>query len=154
MTTLDKGTFKSCQKRSFVHYPLDTERKLNVHKTIKRSLGRLLNILCKFKLRPVSRGFISWKINHSKKNYNSSGVEHTGRETNAFWDKNIGRDLISKQFLKHLTKGICLSAMLNLEKNIQFSTIIQAVQHTVVAKISNFSTTNISLQMVEWVNSF
>ena len=36
--------------------PVDTERKLNVHKTFRRRLGRLLNVLCTFNLRPVSTG--------------------------------------------------------------------------------------------------
>ena len=34
--------------------PVDTERKLNVHKTFRRRRGRLLNVLCTFNLRPVS----------------------------------------------------------------------------------------------------
>ena len=38
--------------------PLDTGRKLNVHKTFRRRPGRLLNVLCTFNLRPVSRGII------------------------------------------------------------------------------------------------
>ena len=42
--------------RSF--YPLDTGRKLNVHKTFRRRSGRVLNVLCTFNLRPVSRGWI------------------------------------------------------------------------------------------------
>ena len=33
---------------------VDTGRKLNVHKTFRRRLGRLLNVLCRFNLRPVS----------------------------------------------------------------------------------------------------
>ena len=37
-------------------FPVDTGRKLNVHKTFRRLLGRLLNILCTFNLRPVSTG--------------------------------------------------------------------------------------------------
>ena len=37
-------------------YPIDTGRKLNVHKTFRRRPGRLLNVLCKFSLRPVSTG--------------------------------------------------------------------------------------------------
>ena len=37
-------------------YPLDRRRKLNVHKTFRTRLGRHLNILCTFNLRPVSRG--------------------------------------------------------------------------------------------------
>ena len=36
--------------------PLDTGRKLNVHKTFRRRPGRLLNVLCTFHLRPVSTG--------------------------------------------------------------------------------------------------
>ena len=38
------------------HYPVDTGRKLNVHKTFRRRPGRLLNVLCTFNLRPVSTG--------------------------------------------------------------------------------------------------
>ena len=36
--------------------PVDTGRKLNVHKTFTRRPGRLLNVLCTFNLRPVSTG--------------------------------------------------------------------------------------------------
>ena len=36
--------------------PLGTGCKLNIHKTFKRRPGRLLNVLCTFNLRPVSRG--------------------------------------------------------------------------------------------------
>ena len=36
--------------------PLDTGRKFNLHKTLRRNSGRLLNVLCTFKLRPVSMG--------------------------------------------------------------------------------------------------
>ena len=43
----------------FNYYPLDTGRKLNVHKTLRRRPGRLLNVLCTFILRPVSRGILS-----------------------------------------------------------------------------------------------
>ena len=37
-------------------YPLDEERKFNVYKTLQRCPGPLLNTLCMFNLRPVSRG--------------------------------------------------------------------------------------------------
>ena len=37
-------------------YPVDTGRKLNVHKTFRRRPGRLLNVLCTFNLSPVSTG--------------------------------------------------------------------------------------------------
>ena len=36
--------------------PVDTGRKLNVHKTFRRRPGCLLNVLCTFNLRPVSTG--------------------------------------------------------------------------------------------------
>ena len=36
--------------------PVDTGRKLNVHKTFRRLSGRLLNVLCTFNLRSVSTG--------------------------------------------------------------------------------------------------
>ena len=39
-----------------VHYPADTGRKLDVHKTSRRRPGRLLKVLCTFYLRPVLRG--------------------------------------------------------------------------------------------------
>ena len=45
--------------------PVDTRRKLNVHKTFRRHPGRLLNVLCTFNLRPVSTGVLVCKIvNH------------------------------------------------------------------------------------------
>ena len=37
-------------------FPVDTERKLNVHKTFRRGPGRILDVLCTFNLRPVSTG--------------------------------------------------------------------------------------------------
>ena len=36
--------------------PVDTGRKLNLHKTFRRRPGRLLNVLCRFNLRPVPIG--------------------------------------------------------------------------------------------------
>ena len=39
--------------RGFTVYPVDTGRKLNVHKTFRKRPGRLLNVLCTFNLRPV-----------------------------------------------------------------------------------------------------
>ena len=43
--------------RKWLTYPVDTGRKLNVHKTFRRRPGRLLNVLCTFNLRPVSIGY-------------------------------------------------------------------------------------------------
>ena len=41
--------------------PVDTGRKLKAHKTFRRRPGRLLNVLCTFKLDPVSTGgCIKW----------------------------------------------------------------------------------------------
>ena len=43
--------------------PVDTGRKLNVHKTFRRRPGRLLNVFCTFNLCPVSTGTIyAWEI--------------------------------------------------------------------------------------------
>ena len=40
-----------------INYPVDTGRKLNVHKTFRRRPGRLSNVFCTFNLRPVSTGY-------------------------------------------------------------------------------------------------
>ena len=40
---------------------LDTERKLNAHKTFRKRPGRLLNILCPFSLHTVSIGILIFK---------------------------------------------------------------------------------------------
>ena len=51
--------------------PVDTGGKLNVHKTFRRRPGRLLNVLCRFNLLPVSTGQIHmalrWFPDSSKK---------------------------------------------------------------------------------------
>ena len=52
-------TFKSWNSYSVwenVIKPADTGCKLNVDKTFRRRPGRLLNVLCTFNLRPVSKG--------------------------------------------------------------------------------------------------
>ena len=43
---------------SLMTIPVDAGRKLNIHKTFRRRPGRLLNVLCTFKLRPVSTGIL------------------------------------------------------------------------------------------------
>ena len=40
----------------FIINPVDTGRKLNVHKTFRKRPVLLLNVLCMFNLRPVSTG--------------------------------------------------------------------------------------------------
>ena len=47
--------------------PVDTGRKLNVHKTFRRRPGRLLNVLCTVNLRPVSTGKAASVHRHMKK---------------------------------------------------------------------------------------
>ena len=44
-------------KHQTKNYPLGTGRKLNVHNTFRRRPGRLLNVLCTFNLRTVSKGY-------------------------------------------------------------------------------------------------
>ena len=51
-----EDTIKSRSLGSSLNNPVDTRRKLNVHKTFKRHPGRLLNVLCTLNLRPVSTG--------------------------------------------------------------------------------------------------
>ena len=41
-------------------FAVDIGRKLNLHKTSRRCLGRLLNVLCTFNLRPLSTGLHWW----------------------------------------------------------------------------------------------
>ena len=53
---------KCIYARKFKVLPVDTGRKLNVHKTFRRRPGRLLNVLCTFNLRPVSTGYKIRKI--------------------------------------------------------------------------------------------
>ena len=40
-----------------IQYPVNSGRKLNVHKTFRRRPECLLNVLCTFNLRPVSTGY-------------------------------------------------------------------------------------------------
>ena len=46
--------------------PVDTGRKLNLHKTFRRRPGRLLNVLCTFNLRPVSTGETEGQVDSKK----------------------------------------------------------------------------------------
>ena len=43
----------------YINIPVDTGRKLNVHKTFRRRPGCLLNVLCTFNLRPVYTGILA-----------------------------------------------------------------------------------------------
>ena len=54
-----RNSFKSLAKASCIQnhaYPVDTGRKLNVHKAFRRRPGRLLNVLCTFNLCPMDTG--------------------------------------------------------------------------------------------------
>ena len=48
---------RALRNRQQITSLIDTGRKLNVHKTIRKRPGRLLNVLCTFNLSPVSKGF-------------------------------------------------------------------------------------------------
>ena len=52
---MEKGRLKPVVAFYFYDKPLDTGRKLKVHETLRKRLGRLLNVLCTFNLRLVSR---------------------------------------------------------------------------------------------------
>ena len=53
--------YKYNETRKFLFLPRSTGRKLSIHKTFRRRPGRLLNVLCTFNLRPVSRGYVLTK---------------------------------------------------------------------------------------------
>ena len=71
--------YKRITTRDNSNFPVDTGRKLNVHKTFRRRPGRLLNVLCMFNLRPVSTGFQSHDQEESKlnSNINANSGAHT-----------------------------------------------------------------------------
>ena len=50
---------ESLNQLLIISNPVDTGRKLNVHKTFRRPPGRLLKVFCTFNLRPVSTGKVS-----------------------------------------------------------------------------------------------
>ena len=52
---MEKWRLKPVVAFYFYDKPLDTGRKLKVHETLRKRLGRLLNVLCTFNLRLVSR---------------------------------------------------------------------------------------------------
>ena len=52
-------------KYSSFKFPVDPERKLNVHKTFTRRPGRLRNVLCTFNLRGFT-GFFVLAINFNQ----------------------------------------------------------------------------------------
>ena len=58
-------------------HPVDTGRKLNVHKTFKRRPGRLLKVLCTFNLRPVStgQGFSSLNVTFNPSNPRNKKID-------------------------------------------------------------------------------
>ena len=54
---INSNNFPECNDTKKINDPVDTDRKLNVHKTFRRRPGHLLNVLCTFSLRPVSAGY-------------------------------------------------------------------------------------------------
>ena len=57
-----------------IDIPVDTRRRLNVHKTFRRRPRRLLNALCTFNLRPVSMGKGLFKVIFKNTSANSLSV--------------------------------------------------------------------------------
>ena len=58
--------FNNSEKKLYKEFPVDTGRKLNVHRTLRRrprnsTYRRLLNVPCTFSLHPVSTGLYSYK---------------------------------------------------------------------------------------------
>ena len=67
---------------AITNFPVDTGRKLNVHKTFRRRPGRLLNVLCTFNLRPVSTGldFLLTSVQNCKSDTISATIRITTQE--------------------------------------------------------------------------
>ena len=75
------------QKKKTLQQSPGTGRKLIVHKTFRRRLGRLLNILCTFNLSPVSTGI--------KTNYNNcyiAPIFSTSSKKGESFEMNLLRD--------------------------------------------------------------
>ena len=71
-----------------LHIPVDTGRKLDVHKTFRRRPGRLLNLLCTFNLRPVSTGILVLRQTDKQamlENYRSRRCQKEKRECMDLW---------------------------------------------------------------------
>ena len=65
--------------------PVDTGRKLNVHKTFRRRPGRLLNVLCTFNLHPVSIGNIQfWTYYRNEYNWGKSKIRNIYRSNTGY----------------------------------------------------------------------
>ena len=65
---IGKTNFCNCLReirKSYHQLPLDTGRKLNVHKTFRRSPGRFLNVFRTFNLCPLPRGLVQYKLHYS-----------------------------------------------------------------------------------------
>ena len=90
-----------------VGLPVDTERKLNVHKTFRRRPGRLLNVLCSFNLHPVSMGLIFTKKHwlYLKPLSQSNSVSgYRSSRPEVFFKKGVLRN-----FTKFTRKHLCQS---------------------------------------------
>ena len=72
--------------------PVDTGRKLNVHKTFRRRPGRLLNILYTFNLRPVSTGNMDfWQSPKYVSQRSGPSSFHVHTTSNNFFMKSFKR---------------------------------------------------------------
>ena len=76
------------------YYPLGTGRKLNVHKTFRRRPGRLLNVLCTFHLRSVSRGYTQIRIRNPSKHHWNTFISFINsvfpnQQFHQYWKKNF-----------------------------------------------------------------
>ena len=78
LQTAGKYHFGKCIKGlKYSKIPVETGRKLNVHATFRRCLGRLLNVLCTFNLCPVSTGRIAIIVKISKDKFLYTRYEST-----------------------------------------------------------------------------
>ena len=56
-SNIEQESSRICLPAPQTRIPLDVGRTLKVHETFRGRAGRLLNVLCRFNLRPVSRGY-------------------------------------------------------------------------------------------------
>ena len=67
---------------TFWSYSLDAGRKFNVDKMFRSYPGHLLNLLCTFKLRPVSRGYCQWKYLKTDLNCSTAKIKQAYKHPN------------------------------------------------------------------------
>ena len=102
---------RALRNRQQITSHVDTGRKLNVHKTIRKRPGRLLNVLCTFNLRPVSKGF---KAEH----FLRKAMETLKRSIISFNIANlVNKGILYFLYYERVTKGRRGRSLLHFHEN-------------------------------------